>query len=184
MEQIQKFLPLLLRLVAGLVGLEGKVVLSTMTELLVDQVVVGAVQRRGRKVQRGLEERQHLDRVIMVVLKLFRIFQEWAEEEVEQLVDRPLEARPLELLDLVVQAVFILELPMLVVVEAGIRTQQEEQAEAEAVAMGVRGHKMVLMARQTWVVVAGGLEQLDHTLAALEVAGLLLSATQSNGPLC
>jgi hypothetical protein len=42
MEQIQKFLPLLLRLVAGLVGLEGKVVLSTMTELLVDQVVVGA----------------------------------------------------------------------------------------------------------------------------------------------
>jgi hypothetical protein len=119
----------------------------------------------------------------MVVLKLFRIFQEWAEEEVEQLVDRPLEARPLELLDLVVQAMFILELPMLVVVEAGIRTQQEERAEAEAVAMGVRGHKMVLMDRQTWVVVAGGLEQLDY-LAALEVAGLLLSATQSNGTLC
>jgi hypothetical protein len=130
-----------------------------------------------------MEARQHLDKVMMVGLKLLRIFQQWAEEEVGQLVDRPLEALRLELLDLVVQAVFILELPMLVVVVEDHRAEQGEQAEAEEGEMAEQRRKMVLMDRQTWVVVAGGVEQLDY-LADLEVAGLLLSAMQFNGPLC
>jgi hypothetical protein len=108
---------------------------------------------------------------MMVGLKLFRMFQEWAEEEVGQLVDRPLEAYRLELLGLVAQAIIILELPMLVVEAEAHKVEQEEQAEAEEEEMAEQQHKMVLMDRQTWVVVAGGVEPLDY-LAALEVAGL------------
>jgi hypothetical protein len=171
MGQTPKFLPSRLLSAVVLVGLEGVVVLSTMTEMAVDQVVVVAGRQRVAKAQQGQVVRQHLDKVMMEDLKLFHNYQEWAEEEVGQLVDRLLEAQRLELLELAAQVVIILELPMLVVVAEDHKAEQEEQAEAEEEEMAEQQHKMVLMARQTWVVVVVAQEVLDK-LADLEVAGL------------
>jgi hypothetical protein len=170
--QTLKFHLLRLLLAAVLVELEGVVVLLTIMEMTVDQGEAAAVRVLEARPAQGQVVLQHLDRVIMEVPKLYHIFLQWAEGELVQLVDRPLEAQRLELLDLVVLVIVILEPLMLVVEAEAHKVEQEEQAEAEEEEMAERRHKMVLMDRQARAVAAAVEAQLEK-LAALEVAGLL-----------
>jgi hypothetical protein len=118
-DQIQKFLPLLLRLVEVLVEREGLVVLLIMTEQMEGLVVVVVARHRGLRIlqERGVQE--HSDRVIMEDLKRYQDLLVTEEAGPEQSVDRQQQQEVV----MVAQDLHILEQLMRVVVAEVVLVQ-------------------------------------------------------------